>query len=77
MGQANFPKGAKKAEKLPLASWAITPFLCTGRSLLEVLQLRPIVSSCPWLLSPLCSAELHTQRAKVLTNLQNTVFTTV
>ena len=45
--------------------------------MLPLLPPQLVTASCPWLLSPLCSAELHTQRAKVLTNLQNTVFTTV
>ena len=33
--------------------------------------------SCPWLLLPLCVAECETQRAKVMNNLQATVFSVI
>ena len=44
-------------------------FQQTGTEVAEV-----ITYSCPWLLLPLCVAECESQRAKVMNNLQATVF---
>ena len=61
---------------LPGESWCLETraenrfrFQQTGTEVAEV-----ITYSCPWLLLPLCVAECETQRAKVMNNLQATVF---